>query len=449
MKAALAPQREDAAECLGGAQGAEEDRIGGEGLTDSGQHGADTGWSLEPHQHGEIDSQRADRKDQDRSQQAERETGEQASQQSGGGLQFDAHSDEIPTPPGTRTIRMLSVRREIVTGHRMTRPASGNPTLGMRGRRADERSAALPYRFALLHPTEHTPAEAAHNRRLLGPRTLGIEVTEPVLAARCGLGNIDPQHDGGDTGGPAILACLEWRRLPPAGSWLVTIRPDLDALGGMALIALRRSGVHLSAVLRRRVAEVARADGFEHGPWPGPRPLPRMTAERLTELGGGALGPAAAVAADHAIPLECRVELVARWLDTGEMPRRYRQAAEARGRILAAALAGGALRVSTTAQGRIAVVEGSADGAVRIGYLRAPVVVALNPEFSFRHGPPHRKFTVCQYRPGYVDLAAAARTLAGREPGWGGSATIIGSPQGRSSELTIADVAAVVLANLR
>ena len=300
------------------------------------------------------------------------------------------------------------------------------------------------YRFALLHPVERTVAQIAANARVLGARTLGVEVTIAALAVRCGLGNIDPQHDGGADRRAAIEACLEWQPLPPDHSWLVTIRPDLDALGGMALFALRRCGFLLAPALRARVADIARADAFANGPWPGPRPLPRDAAECIAALENRQIAALAAAAADHAVPLAARVRLLARWLRTGKAPARYEAAVEQRGRELAASLAAGGLRIQTAADGRIAIVEGSVEGAVRIGYLRAPVVAALNPAFRFRGGPPHRKYTICQYRRGYVDLAAVGRELATREPGWGGSDTIIGSPQGAGSALCLAQVVAVL-----
>lgn len=83
------------------------------------------------------------------------------------------------------------------------------------------------YRFASLCPH----LRGVGNEALLGPMTLGIEVTVPALAARCGLRNIDPQHTGGDPQHAAIEVCLE-APLPPDGATLVTIRPDLDSVGG-------------------------------------------------------------------------------------------------------------------------------------------------------------------------------------------------------------------------
>ena len=92
------------------------------------------------------------------------------------------------------------------------------------------------HQYGLLLPTIAEGAEE-HNTRLLGPYTLGIKVTEPSLAARCGLGNIDSQHGpkAPSDAPTAIKAALDWP-LPPASALLVTIRPDLDSLDVMAVL---------------------------------------------------------------------------------------------------------------------------------------------------------------------------------------------------------------------
>lgn len=94
------------------------------------------------------------------------------------------------------------------------------------------------YKYGILR-TDNSEVAQLHNETLLGPNTLGIEVTRPDLAARCGLGNIDPQH--GSNPQPAcsaILASLTYP-LPPVGTTLVTIRPDADAFGAMAVLTAR------------------------------------------------------------------------------------------------------------------------------------------------------------------------------------------------------------------
>ena len=89
------------------------------------------------------------------------------------------------------------------------------------------------YRYELLDPRP-----GADNRHLLGACTLGIEITVPNLAAECGLGNIDPQHTASSASRAAIEEAVE-APLPPADACLVTVRPDPDAFGAMAVLAMR------------------------------------------------------------------------------------------------------------------------------------------------------------------------------------------------------------------
>jgi len=96
------------------------------------------------------------------------------------------------------------------------------------------------YRFGMLR-TDRSEEADRHNAELLGPNTLGVEVTRPELASRCGLGNIDPQHEQGvekSSAAEAALVCP----LPPTGTTIVTIRFDKDAIVAMAVLALRAEG---------------------------------------------------------------------------------------------------------------------------------------------------------------------------------------------------------------
>ena len=75
---------------------------------------------------------------------------------------------------------------------------------------------------------------------MLGDNTLGIEITIQHLENQCRLGNIDPQHRG-DRNSSAIKEAMNYP-LPPDGAWLVTVRPDRDAFGSMAIFTLRDQG---------------------------------------------------------------------------------------------------------------------------------------------------------------------------------------------------------------
>ena len=86
--------------------------------------------------------------------------------------------------------------------------------------------------------------------------------------------------------------------------------------------------------------------------------------------------------------------------------------------------------------GKLSLVTSTNIAGTTVGYSMAPVTAVTNPAFSFQGNPPVVKHTVCQYKLGYVDLSAVMNELNDIEPGWGGSPTIIGSPQGMSSKIT-------------
>jgi hypothetical protein len=309
------------------------------------------------------------------------------------------------------------------------------------------------YRYGLLDPRPIPAAVEANEKVFASGPVYGIEVTVPALAARC-VYNLDPQHSGGDAGTAAIEAALT-AELPAVGATLATVRADLDAVGAMVVFAIRAEGVTLSPEMRARILAVAAADKFARGNWPGQLPLP--TRENPWPSSGSAegtreLATMAAIVSDFKVPFRDRVGVMINWLLEGEELKNwilygegwrvYRDRVEKERLDLIAAIEAG--EVKTTRFNNITAVETTHRAATMIGYHLAPVVVALNPAFRFGGGEPHRKFTVCQYTAGYVDLKAVVAELASMEDGWGGSSTIIGSPQGVGSTLTIDDVVRMV-----
>lgn len=301
------------------------------------------------------------------------------------------------------------------------------------------------YTFATLDPRPIPAAQEANEEVFASGSVYGIEITVPALAERC-IANLDPQHSGGDANTAAVEAALT-AELPADGATLATVRADLDAVGAMALFALRAEGHAISPEkTEARIQSVAAADTFARGNWPGSQPLP--TRENSWPSSGSAegtreLAAMAAMVADFKVPLAERVAGMEQWLLTGDEPEQYRFQVERERFELVAAIEAGEVKIREF-PGLVVAIETTHRGATMIGYHLAPVVVALNPAFRFGGGEPHRKFTVCQYMAGYVDLRAVVAELASMEAGWGGSPTIIGSPQGVGSTLTIDDVVSVV-----
>jgi len=280
-------------------------------------------------------------------------------------------------------------------------------------------------------------------------KALGIEVTDPLAAACCGLGNIDPQHRQPDVvSAPAAIEVCADTTLPPAGARLVTIRPDLDALGAMAVLTLRAEGQAPGATMRARIRRVAEMDRFAHGPWPGPRPLPRTAGELFTSADDAELVPLAVAVADPGLPLAQRVALVERWLRDGAIPAASLHACRRHAETLVASLLTGRTRFLPRLP-TVATIVSEQPGALRLAYRRAPIVVAVHPKHRFPDGAIGRKYTIACWSDDVADLEGVGRDIAALEGGWGGHAGIKGSPQDRPSRLPLATIVDVVGRRIR
>jgi hypothetical protein len=371
-------------------------------------------------------------------------------------------------------------------------PTAALPTNWLTHKGTQEGTEKKMYKYEVMDPRNIPAAQAANDWVFANPvGVLGIEVTIPALASRCNLGNIDPQHTGGDPNESAIEAAIT-APLPKDGATLATVRADLDSIGAMAVIAYRLGqfpgvqswlasapafgncpvctgrlsedakkcvscdwtpgGYFFEAPawegFRNRLKLVAEADRFARGGYAGPKPLPSTAnpwpEESATAESYRPLAAIAAAVADFRVPVAARVWTMLKWLNSGEEPEGYRTQVEEERADMIAALENGTIKANATENGKIAVVVSTHRAATSVGYALAPVVVALNPSFRFQGGEPHTKFTVCQFTGGFVDLKSAVAELATLEAGWGGSPTIIGSPQGVSSILTIEKVIEIV-----
>ncbi len=279
--------------------------------------------------------------------------------------------------------------------------------------------------------------------------TLGVEVTDPIAARRCGLGNIDPQHApcATTTAAAAVEACLD-AVLPPVGARLVTTRPDLDSICAMALLTLRAEGLAMSVALQDRVRRIAAIDRFDRGAWPGPRPLPQSVDDILADGVGAEMAALAAAVSDRSVPMALRVKAAMAWLLTGEPPDSYAKAAVIRAETLFASLKSGATRLETRLNRRVALAISLDQGALGLGYRLAPVVLALNPAWTFPDGAQGRKYTLARWAEGDCDLDRVLAALEVLETGWGGQRGIKGSPQTRASGIPIEAVIAAMVSGL-
>lgn len=250
----------------------------------------------------------------------------------------------------------------------------------------------------------------------------GVEVTIPALAAQCNLGNLDPQHNR--NGGDEISACVAALRcpLPPAGATITTVRPDADSVMAMAVLELRMRD---SREENKELVEVIGcADAAQTGPWVRDYVKPAQFVQ------------ASVVAADFKRPLSERVNTLIQWqmgkVDLPAAPLEDHSGVDAR----------------LSECGRYAIVR--ADGAAGryacgAGYKLAPIVVAVNDAFSMRGEPAHKKYTIARWNAQVpAEWENILQELNWLEPGWGGSSSICGSPQGIGSDLTLDQVVEIV-----
>lgn len=284
--------------------------------------------------------------------------------------------------------------------------------------------------------------ELAKNHTLVG-----VEITVPALAEVLDL-NIDPQHTGKQAELSAIEAVrMEGAALPKLRGetreyCFCTVRADLDSVGAMALMRVEWEtpgwiSFHLSSEQAERIRLVHESDIFARGSW------------RPSAVGGGentALAAIARAVADFKTPLQDRVFMMREWLLSGVEPQGYREAYEKERAAILAAIESGEIRCEK--RGLISLVQSRHRAGTSVGYADSPVVIAFNDAFTIRGGEPHGKYTICQYQTGYVNMEGVKQDLLKLEEGWGGSPTLLGSPQGVSSKLTLEEVYEVVCDHL-
>ncbi len=286
-------------------------------------------------------------------------------------------------------------------------------------------------------------------------RALLQSVSKPVIGIEFTLrgfedlldDNIDPQHSS--NANKAAIEVAATYPIPAESVTYVVVRPDADALGAIAVIESRREfhrefgedtvGYHG----KKAVEYIAKQDKFANGEWPGQRdPNELNTSDSVQFAALNKLGM------NPKQPIYERMVLMFQYVETGTC--------DGLGEAIQSVESENRATIEKTyviqLQNNIAVIESTVPSALplQIGYCYAPVVILSNPSFHFPGvDGEHTKYTIAQYKSGHIDLPAIKNALNAMEQNgsWGGSFTIIGSPQGVSSSLSLPQVAAVVEGN--
>jgi len=292
-----------------------------------------------------------------------------------------------------------------------------------------------------------------HNEKLLGPNTLGVEITRPDLAAQCGLGNIDPQHDisSPHSDSSAILESLTLL-LPPKGATLVTIRPDADSFGAMAVLTARFE--NKAKLLNLKLIEtihlvdcVGPVTAQKVNPW-----IQEYASKSriISQISKGGLQVA-----------ETKEQVLAiRDVLTGKM------SSEQIARLLADRKFNNPeeFQLTTIVPDKVMLIEtrGQYGFARQWGSARFPVTIICDYEYTMPGVAtylPHKRWSIVRASSAAINIEELKRRINESESAvrgmmmsalkdkcltWGGPQGLVSSPQGRESALSNEDVIAVV-----
>jgi len=305
----------------------------------------------------------------------------------------------------------------------------------------------LPYDFVEINP--RTPPEEVDY-------DLGIEITEPKLLKE-GVPNLDHHGPGTDIETPSACEQALNAELPPEKAKIATVRLDPDSLTAMAVLAIRKKGDEV-LLNRELVHLVGRLDRL------GPREL-----QNITDTDEEIYLALSSIAFDRDMDTDKKVELAVDILQGRYDPKEVKQRAEKVKEEKQKARE--ASEIMEIVPQKLVVVISKDRFATQLGYEYAPVVIAFNPEMPVLErgedgklsptGETYKKFTVCKYDEHVpADLEGALKELQQAEENkakeqslelkgnWGGRNTIFGSPQNRSSLLSLGEVIDIVKKHL-
>lgn len=267
--------------------------------------------------------------------------------------------------------------------------------------------------------------------------TLGIEVTIPKLANKCGLGNIDHHRKGDDSDTPS--ACEQALTWDYVDSHVIGVLADADTLTAMAVLWSRVFNVEAAACHYSQNGYYPDKTGYEldkelvykiglidrKGP-----------ASCLKELEDLRVQYIRAIAAQKNIPLNDQVYNIMLVICGKELTEKDLKLIEAEDlKLIEAEKASKVTKIND-----FVIVESSHFMATQVGYKYGDILICINKDFpkDFKDisKGTYRKITICK-RDEYVPYNINFSKLNSLENGWGGRPTIGGSPQGIDSILTI------------
>jgi len=268
---------------------------------------------------------------------------------------------------------------------------------------------------------------------------IGIEVTDKEIKNYCTI-SIDPQHSFNSKGITAIEYVFNnqieiLKKLKSHDKiFMTTIRTDIDSIGAMSVLTmLLLNDFELDGDIILRLKAIARSDRHGRENWKQPKDDHFYFKNyNIYGLPSGL----ACMTSDYKIKIQNKIKWMIEYLKIGSFPKlkKYNDIANKNSKRSSKGL-----KLKIIVNKKLCFVESTHRSGITHGYKKTPCVIAKNDKFIFGKGNTRKvgkKVTIAQYENNkFIDLNKLADNLNKKEQGWGGSKSIIGSPQDRPSQL--------------
>ncbi len=280
--------------------------------------------------------------------------------------------------------------------------------------------------------------------------TIGFEITHRLLGKNLDL-NIDPQHKKTNiTKQTCVEKLMELlpiikKNIINKKIWLFFLKTDLDSIAAAATLELYLNNTSISEpIVQKRIFNIANYD--RHGRKWNPKfnQKNKYKTEETKQIKYKIPRGLFMLISGWKNTLEYKIQTMKEWILTGTFQdiEKYNKMA-----IVNFKESLNNSKIEIIIPNKLVLVKSNKRGACGIGYQFAPIVIAMNPSFRFGFGDNRvygRKWVVAQCDDGFITMSDVLRNMLEMEYGWGGSNTIIGSPQDSPSRITKEDMISAV-----
>lgn len=273
---------------------------------------------------------------------------------------------------------------------------------------------------------------------------IGIEITDPIIAAKCHI-NIDPQHTDkrhNQTAIETVFMLKEKLRNQKNNNIIITtMKPDIDSVGSIALLTMiLNDELEFTNDLMLRLNAISLSDkhGRDHD-WKDKEKNKSLIHHPEFNQFGIPISLFEIIGNQKKL-LKEKVNVMIQYLKTGSIENQKQLTEKS---LRKQSLNKETANVDIIIPNVLVTVESTLRGAMGIGYKHAPIVIAKNNSYQFGN-EFGKKYTIGQYNEGNINLILVQNDLSELEPGWGGTKLIIGSPQNKSSILELQTIINIV-----